>query len=551
MKSKSSGLFRNLALLAIIASATAIPGSLFAVDAPAQKSVQQWDVFEVQLSGPAGGNPFTDVQLSCNFSDGTRTVTVNGFYDGDGVYRIRFMPDHPGGWSYTTGSNAPALAGKTGSFQVTPATGKDHGPVYVRNTYHFAYGDGTPYNEIGTTSYIWVHAPDDWEDVTLKTLADSPFNKIRMLIFPHDYNFRKTIAPTLFPFVGTPPRDWDYTRFNPAFFQHLEKRIGQLRDLNIEADLILFHPYGNSYGPNNSGFNNMGRAADDRYLRYIVARLAAYRNVWWSLANEWDFIRVKTEADFVHYGEVVSSNDPYGHMLSIHNGALIFNNTLPWITHSSIQNGDAVVESSRAELYRDVFRKPVVYDEVKYEGTGAARWAQLTPEEMVHRFWEGTIGGTYVGHSEYDVVDGDYWLAYGGKLYGQSPPRLAFLKKVLDDGPARGIDQIDKWQDSPVAGVPGQYYLVYFGLNKPTTWAFQLYKNGLRDGLHFKVEILDTWNMTVTPVDGDFVTAKKDNYYFVDEQNRSITLPGNPYIALRIRRVDNTPAVPLTAPNGE
>jgi len=34
----------------------------------------------------------------------------------------------------------------------------------------------------------------------------------------------------------------------------------------------------------------MPAAADDRYLRYVIARLAAYRNVWWSLANEYDFL---------------------------------------------------------------------------------------------------------------------------------------------------------------------------------------------------------------------------------------------------------------------
>ncbi len=32
-------------------------------------------------------------------------------------------------------------------------------------------------------------------------------------------------------------------RPNPAFFAHLEQRIADLRALNIEADLILFHPY--------------------------------------------------------------------------------------------------------------------------------------------------------------------------------------------------------------------------------------------------------------------------------------------------------------------
>ena len=31
-------------------------------------------------------------------------------------------------------------------------------------------------------------------------------------------------------------------------------------------------------------------AGDERYIRYVVARFGAYRNVWWSLANEYDFL---------------------------------------------------------------------------------------------------------------------------------------------------------------------------------------------------------------------------------------------------------------------
>jgi len=43
--------------------------------------------------------------------------------------------------------------------------------------------------------------------------------------------------------------------------------------------------------------------------------------------------------------------------------------------------------------------------------------------------------------------------------------------------------------------------------------------------------------MTITPVEGDFVTKKKDNYHFVDEKGRAVALPGKPYMALRIHRV--------------
>jgi hypothetical protein len=43
--------------------------------------------------------------------------------------------------------------------------------------------------------------------------------------------------------------------------------------------------------------------------------------------------------------------------------------------------------------------------------------------------------------------------------------------------------------------------------------------------------------MTVTPVDGVFTLKKKDNYYYGDRDGRSVPLPGNPYMAIRIKRV--------------
>jgi hypothetical protein len=282
---------------------------------------------------------------------------------------------------------------------------------------------------------------------------------------------------------------------------------------------------------------------DDRYLHYVVARLAAYRNVWWSLANEYDFMKEKKESDFVRFGEIVSHDDPYHHLLSIHNGQKIFNHTLPWITHASIQNGFAVEDAGRAEMYRDVYRKPIVYDEVKYEGNIDNRWGQLTAEELVFRFWNATIAGTYCGHGEtYKSDDQVLWWSKGGVLKGQSPARLAFLKKVLADAPAEGIDPIDKWQHAEYAGRPGEYYLIYLGKETPTKWDFQIPKPPLgklqsADDLKFTAEVLDTWNMTVTPVDGEFTLKKKDGYFFADKDGRSIPLPGKPYMAIRIKRV--------------
>lgn len=501
--------------------------------AVAEPTAEQWGIFEISLSGPTNGNPFLDVQFSARFQLGDTNIEANGFYDGDGVYRVRFMPEKQGRWHYATHSNVPELDGHTGEFTVTPPSANNHGPVRIHYTYHFAYADGTPYRPIGTTSYNWWHMVDTLEDQTLATLAASPFNKIRTCVFPK-LQPGKTNELALCPFEGTPPKNWDFSRFDPKFFQHLEKRVGDLRDLGIEADVILFDPYDKGRW----GFDRMPAAVDDRYVKYIVSRLAAYRNVWWSLSNEYDFNKNKTEADWDRLFQVVEAADPYGHLRSIHNGFLIYNNTKPWVTHASIQNSSAVEEPGRAELYRDVYRKPVVYDEIKYEGNIWKRWGNLSAQEMVFRFWNATVAGTYATHGETITnASGLLWTSDGGRLYGESPARLAFLRQVLADGPTNGIDPVDKWQDSNMGGQPGEFYLLYFGKAAPSSWPFELYKDHVKDGMKFRVDVLDTWNMTITPVDGIFTIHKKNNYTFTDEQGRAIKLPGRQWMALRIQQV--------------
>jgi hypothetical protein len=496
-------------------------------------TVEQWDFVELALPGPSAGNPFVEVEIAARFTLGEQTLRVPGFYDGEGTYRIRFMPPSVGRWSFETESNVASLSGQRGQVTAIPPTGSNHGPVRVAHTFHFAYADGTPYRQVGTTAYAWTHQDESLELQTLATLKAGPFNKIRMCVFPKNYAFNSN-EPPRFPFEGTPPQTWDTTRFNPEFFQHFEKRVGQLRDMGIEADIILFHPYDKGRW----GFDRMDAASDDRYLRYVVARLSAYRNVWWSMANEYDFMKEKTPADWDRYFHVVQQADPYDHLRSIHNGTIIYDHNRPWVTHASIQNGMAVADFGRANIYRDCYRKPIVYDEVKYEGNIPQRWGNLSAEEMVHRFWQGLIGGTYVGHGEtYLHPDNVIWWARGGPLHGQSPARLAFLRQIMEDGPGEGIDPIDKWQDLHTAGQRGRYYLVYFGHQRPESWRFELPRQELGEGMRFTAELIDTWNMTITPVDGEFEIVCDETYRYHSKGDRSITLPGRPFMAIRLKRV--------------
>ncbi len=90
-------------------------------------------------------------------------------------------------------------------------------------------------------------------------------------------------------------------------------------------------------------------------------------------------------------------------------------------------------------------------------------------------------------------------------------------------------------------GQPGKYYLVYLGKQTPTNWDFQIPKpaqdqSQLADGMKFTAEVLDTWNMTVTPVPGEFTLKQKDDASLADANGRAIPLPGKPYMAIRIKR---------------
>jgi len=500
-----------------------------AAAAPAtQPAVERWGVFDLALPGPSNGNPFVDVWISAVFYSGKQSITLRGFYDDDGIYRVRFSPPELGLWQYRTESNVAELSGKTGELNCIAPAADNHGPVRVANVYHFAYADGTPFVPIGTTSYGWAHEPDAMEDQTLVTLKASPFNKVRMQLLPG-----KSDA-LFFPYPD------DHSRFNVQFFRHLERRIGQLSDIGVQADLILFNPYSKG---TMAWFDDLDDAADDRLLRYVVARLGAYRNVWWSLANEYGQVKHKTDSDWDHFFQVVQAEDASDHLRSIHNAAKFYDPNKPWVTHASIQNGAAVSDFGRASIYRDTCRKPIVFDEVGYEGNLKVRWGDLTAQEEVKRCWLGTIAGAYVGHGEViSSPQGHSWTSDGGVLMGESPPRLAFLRKILEAGPAEGIEPIDEFYETHIGGKAGQYYLVYFGEEKPTTWTFALprdppAKNALAAGMKFHVDVLDTWNMTQTPVDGVFTLGKSVTYAFSAVDGAAIALPGRPYMALRIQRI--------------
>ena len=462
--------------------------------------IERWGMFELELKGPEDGNPFVDVELSARFQLDGREFEPQGFYDGNGVYRIRFMPDAVGQWSYVTKSNEDELDGKAGKFTCVEPSPDNHGPVKVRNTYYLAYADETPYFQIGTTCYAWAHQGDEMEEQTLKTLATAPFNKMRMCIFPKDYAYNKN-DPVYYAFEGTPLKDWDFTHFNPEFWQHFEKRILDLQKLGIEADLILFHTY------DRWGFEEMDAESDDRYIRYAVARFAAYRNVWWSLANEYDIMPAKEDSDWDRFFRIIRDHDPYHRMRGIHNCRRWYDHTKSWVIHASLQTSDM----AGGVRYRRQYNKPVIYDECKYEGNIPQGWGNISALEMTMHFWQGALSGCYVGHGEtYKHPEDLLWWAKGGVLRGQSPERITWFRDFMVDGPPFAeLEPLGDDEGHYLLAKPGEYYLAYC---VDASFTFDL-----PGGQPYKIEEIDPWEMTVTPIGtaqpGEYTLSSSDHIY--------------------------------------
>lgn len=498
-------------------------------------TIEQWGLFELYLSASTQDNPYRDVELTAHFTSSQRIIEIDGFYDGEEVYRIRMMPDIQGTWHYRTQSNLDMLDGMEGTFTCIPPTQDNHGPVQVSDNLHFRYADGTPYKPFGTTCYAWTHQDESLQDQTLVTLRGTPFNKIRMCVFPKHYLFNEN-EPAHYPFrclshgssawslqqamSGEIPEGWsfDFDHFDPTFFQLLEQRILDLQMLGIEADLILFHPY------DRWGFARLDAPTDARYLRYVVARLAAYRNVWWSLANEYDLLVHKTTADWERFAHIIQQHDHSQHLRSIHNWVTFYDHSKPWVTHLSIQL-PSDVQIEQVQMWREQYRKPMIIDECGYEGTIAPQWGSLSAQELVHRFWATVVRGGYVSHGEtfphrQDIL----WWAKGGILYGQSVEHIAFLRRILAQSPDAGLDPlanvVSPWLGFPCAGQEHHFYLIYFGRHQPAQTTLHL-----PQGERYRGEVIDTWNITITPLEREV------------ENEDIVPLPALAYQALLLRRL--------------
>jgi hypothetical protein len=480
--------------------------------------VPRWEMHEFTQRGRARvANPFRDAALVGEFTAPSgKTVTVEGFYDGEETWRLRFAPDEEGEWRYRLrGEGVELLAADPGAdpgvgvpTSAPPERGRlrciaprRHGFVRIHpsNPYAFAYSDGTPFFPMGDTCYgLYSDTPITarLRSQYLKTRRGQRFNFVRMHATPHSPDHWEA-DPDFWAWGGTPKQP-DLDRFNPAYFRGLDALIREMGALGMNSELILLNFY---LWPGTD--TKLWTAARERlWLRYVTARYAAFSNVFlWTIANEYEThpdgrYRLDLPGDpqwAKATARFVKQHDPYHHPVTVH--PVISASTRgrspsdpfepPWRIGEFFGDGDAIDVLSQQTGQRGAgvtwddtekcwkgddpgvgdslradrrFRKPVLNTENGYEylrGDPTSRQQVHHTDRVRRSSWRIACSGGYLAAGFHGTIGhSDVW----NRL--DAPNRYTF--RVQDEGAAAQLrslydflSALPYWRMQPFAGASG------------------------------------------------------------------------------------------------
>lgn len=454
------------------------------------RDVEVYDFTEVsaRVDGPDTSNPFTQAALSGSFvPNGESTgVPVEGFCDSPdgGLFRIRFMPDVAGDYSYSVIYREGDFARtNTGTFHAT--AGHRRGPIRVDPKYpwHFIWeGTGEHYFFNGTTAF-WLMG---WRDEriiqnAIERLHRLKINRLRVLL-SGDANIYwgepvmtgENFTMALRPWVGKAPGDFehpglDYARFNVGYWQKWERMLRFARQRDMIISVILDISTHHAQPP-------AGSQDERRYIHYAAARLGAFSNITWDLGDDLDSFR--DEAWAHQTGAMLVGLDQARHLASSHPVQRQHQDRASaWFGFTSIQDWSrsqhALMLDERQIQLKTGRIIPQCNEEYGYEDH-YPHWGPYphgdSAETLRHMAWEIAMAGAYGTAGETARRGVNIWPDTGGGwINGRGDDTMVMLK-----GYEHMVDfftSFDWWKTQPhdelvnngafCLAKPGEIYAVY------------------------------------------------------------------------------------------
>ncbi len=463
------------------------------------------------VSGKRYADPFNGVEVDVVVTapDGSEQ-RVPAYWAGDQVWRVRYASAQVGSHqlrSVCSDSANPDLHGVTGTLEVGEYSGSNklyqHGRLRVAGDQrHLQHADGTPFFWLADTWWMGfcqrMSWPQDFQELTADRTGKG-FSVIQIVagLYPDMEPFDPRGANE----AGF-PWETDFSRINPAYFDHVDLRVAYLVQSGLVPCIVGFWGY------------FLGFAGPDvlkKHWRYLIARYGAYPVVWcaageallpWYKSDEFrevlesldkgQWLPDQMRATWSDIMRSIRATDPYHNPLTIHpiqHGTdQVDDPTTMDIDWLQTGHGGQASAINTIRMVEDALSRqpkmPVIVSEVCYEGI-----LESSREEIQRfLFWSCLLSGA-AGHSygangiwQVNTKEQPHGASPHGISWGHTPWKDAY--KLPGSGQLglgkRLLEQFEWWRfethpewvtphqsaenriSGYAAGIPGQARVMYF-----------------------------------------------------------------------------------------
>lgn len=270
-----------------------------------------YETFELAIRGQRTNvNPFTRF-VETTFELDDRVVRVDGFYDGDDTWRVRFAPELPGEWRYTwrLGEQRGSGVVRVGKEPWLSRPSGTQGPAIRHRGHVRARGDqrGTLEHADGSPHYWagakWLSAknygPPERGGERNEREEDGSFHDA----YYSDetfYEFLDTAVAYglngMLLKLGLYPLQDDGLSWDLEWIRRADRWLAAMNERGVYCQITLFEPWSRKLGaPFEYSLDSSEHVLDawsenqrpekQNYVRYALARFSGYSNVYWELAN--------------------------------------------------------------------------------------------------------------------------------------------------------------------------------------------------------------------------------------------------------------------------
>jgi len=271
----SSWSFKKLILLIILLYSF----PLFSAQTPI------WTKHEIRFtSAREYENPIYDIQdFRATFTAPSgRTKTVCGFWDGGIDWKIRFMPDETGPWTWKSHCSDESNSGlheRSGSFECVENMHEDdlHQKGAIQHEpgkYYLSHRDGTPFFWLACTAWNGAlkSTDEEWEHYLGQRKANN-YNTIQFVCTEWRGGDRNLEGLTAIEGTG-------YIRIHPEFFKRIDRRIDEINARGLLACPVILWALPFGQGRHLSPGYTLPLEEAVLLAKYIVARYQGNHVVW-------------------------------------------------------------------------------------------------------------------------------------------------------------------------------------------------------------------------------------------------------------------------------